>query len=147
MRTNRYQDSLQDEILAANPVRLIQLLYRGALDSITSARRYLRLGDIRARSRAISKAMAIVTELSLSLNHTASSGELSKNLAELYAYAEKLLIQANSEQSDPPLAEAERLLSTLLDAWQGCAPMEQQAGENKASVGDNRPYQPVSCAY
>jgi flagellar protein FliS len=94
------------------------------LDSITSARRYLKLGDIRARSRAISKAMAIVTELSLSLNHPAG-GDVSKNLDELYGYVQTLLIQANVEQSDPPLAEVERLLSTLMEAWQS----EKQAGD------------------
>ena len=138
MPTNRYQDHLEDEILTANPVHLIQLLYRGALDSITSARRYLKLGDIRARSRAISKAMAIVTELSLSLDHT-TGGDLSKNLAELYAYAEKLLIQANREQSDPPLAEAQRLLSTLLEGW----PSEQQAAHNSLLPG-SIPSMPVS---
>lgn len=143
MRTKHYQDSLQDEILTANPVRLIQLLYRGALDSITAARRYLKLGDIRARSRAISKAMAIVTELSLSLNPTASE-ELSKNLAELYAYAEMLLIQANREQSDPPLAEVERLLSILLEAWQSCPVPDEPAGGDKASPAQSNPYQPVS---
>src|SRR5690349_13831898 len=127
MRTNRYQDFLEDEILAANPLKLVQLLYQGALDSITSARRHLKLGDIRARSRAISKAMSIVTELSLSLDHTAG-GELSNSLAELYAYTQKLLIQGNTQQADAPLGEAERLLSTLLDAWQSThAPQTQAA--------------------
>ena len=139
MPTNRYQNHLEDEILTANPVHLIQLLYRGALDSITSARRHLKLGDIRARSRAISKAMAIVTELSLSLNYT-TGGDVSKNLAELYAYAEKLLIQANVEQSDPPLSEVERLLSTLLEGW----PSEKQAAQNGVLAGQSIPRIPVS---
>ena len=138
MPTNHYQNHLEDEILTANPVHLIQLLYRGALDSITSARRYLKLGDISARSRAISKAMAIVTELSLSLDHT-TGGDLSKNLAELYAYAEKLLIQANREHSDPPPAEAQRLLSTLLEGW----PSEKQATQNSLLPGSS-PSIPVS---
>src|SRR5579864_3146548 len=145
MRNKRYQESLDDEVLSADPVRLIQMLYRGAVDSITTARRYLKLGDIRARSRAISKAMAIVTELSLSLNHT-TGGELSKNLAELYAYAEKLLIQANREQSDPPLAEAERLLSTLLEAWQSCVAPEQQDNK-RTSIEQGSADEPISCAY
>jgi flagellar secretion chaperone FliS len=146
MRTNHYQNYNEEEVLTAGPIRLIQLLYRGALDSITSARRYLKLGDIRARSLAISKAMTIVTELSLSLDHTAG-GELSKNLAELYAYTQTLLIQANVKQSDPPLEEAERLLSTLLDGWQACLPAENQTGENAASSGPSTPHEPVSCAY
>ena len=146
MRTNRYQDCFEDEILTADPVRLIQFLYRGALDSITTARRHLKLGDIRARSRAISKAMAIVTELSLSLNHTAG-GDLSKNLAELYAYAQNLLIQANREQCDAPLEEAQRLLSTLLEAWQSEQVAARQADESRLDTGQGATYSPVSCAY
>jgi len=146
MPTNRYQTYIEEEILTAAPVQLIQLLYRGALDSITSARRYLKLGDIRARSRAISKAMTIVTELSLSLNHTAG-GQLSTKLAELYAYTQTLLIQANVKQSDPPLAEAERLLSTLLDGWQACLPPETQAGKSGTSTEPSTPHEPVGSAY
>jgi flagellar protein FliS len=99
----------------------------------------LKLGDIRARSRSVSKAMAIVTELSLSLNHTVG-GDLSKNLAELYAYTEKLLIQGNQEQSDPPLAEAERLLSTLLEGW----PSENQVAQNGMVNGQSIPSIPLS---
>jgi len=145
MRNNRYQDSLEDDVLGANPLRLVQLLYRGALDSITSARRYLKLGDIGARSRAIGKAMAIVTELSLSLDH-AAGGDLSRRLADLYAYTEKLLIQANTKQIDQPLAEAEHVLSTLLDAWQSSAPPETQASASGASATAANAYEPVSCA-
>jgi flagellar protein FliS len=138
MRNKRYQESLDDDILTADPVRLIQMLYRGAVDSIIAARRYLKLGDIRSRSSAISKAMAIVTELSLSLNHT-TGGDLSKNLFELYAYTEKLLIQSNREQSDPPLAEAERLLSTLQEAWESCIVADKPVEVNEASAEDGAP--------
>ena len=146
MRTKRYQESLDDEVLTADPVRLIQMLYRGAIDSIITARRYLKLGDIRARSRAISKAMAIVTELSLSLNHT-KGGDLSQNLADLYAYAEKLLIQANWEQRDMPLAEAQRLLSTLLEAWESSVVAAKLLDKNETSAEDRTAHRPVSCAY
>jgi len=136
MITQAYQNHFEEEVLAANPVRLVQLLYRGALDSIASARRYLRLGDIRARSRAVAKAMTIVSELSLSLDHN-HGGELSRSLAELYAYVQTLLIQANTKQSDPPLAEAERLLSTLLEGWESCE------GQPAAPSAE---FEPVSCA-
>ena len=139
MRTKAYQSNFDEEVLTANPLKLVHLLYRGALDSIASARRYLRLGDIRARSRAISKAMGIVTELSLSLNQT-EGGELSRNLAELYAYVQTLLIKANTEQCDPPLAEAEQLLGTLADAWDSCA-------QAAAPVVRQEEDEPVGCAY
>jgi len=120
MRVNGYKAYLDDEVREATPLKLILLLYQGALDSIASARRFLRAKDIRARSRAIVKALTIVTELSLSLDHEAGGG-LSKNLANIYAYIQKLLIRANAEQSEPPLVEAERLLATLLEAWTQCA--------------------------
>jgi flagellar secretion chaperone FliS len=120
MRTKGYQNYFDEEVLGASPLRLVELLYRGALESIAAARRYLKLGDIRARSRAVNKAVEIVTELSLALNHQAG-GELSRTLAELYAYTGKLLLDANSQQVDPPLAEAERLLATLLEAWTTCS--------------------------
>jgi flagellar protein FliS len=118
--SNKYPTYLDEEVLNATPLKFVLLLYRAALDSIASARRYLRLGDIRARSLAITKALRIVTELSLSLDRKAG-GELSKNLAALYSYVASLLIKANSEQRDPPLAEAERLLGTLAEAWEICA--------------------------
>jgi flagellar protein FliS len=118
--SNKYPTYLDEEVLNATPLKFVLLLYRAASDSIASARRYIRLGDIRARSLAISKAMRIVTELSLSLDKKVG-GELSRNLAELYSYVQSLLIEANFEQSDAPLAEAERLLGTLGEAWEICA--------------------------
>jgi flagellar protein FliS len=139
-----YQNYFDQEVMTADPVRLVELLYHGALDSIASARRHLATGDIRARSKAIAKTMEIVTELSLSLNREAG-GELSQSLAELYAYTETLLIEANARQTDPPLAEAERLLTTLSEAWGKCA-QETNMPAN-AHIVARQEYQPVSCAY
>ena len=137
MRKNAFHSYLDNEVLAAPPLQLVQLLYRGALDSIASARRYLKLGDIRARSRAVTKAMLLVAELARSLNMT-EGGEVSRNLARLYAYVSKLLIKANSEQIDPPLAEAERLLGSLAEAW------EKAAQESIARENASAPYFSIS---
>jgi len=142
--SNKYPTYVDEEVLAATPLKFVHLLYRAVLDSIASARRYLRLGDIRARSLAITKAMAIVTELSLSLNQEAG-GELSKNLSELYGYMELLLMKANSEQSDPPLAEAERLIGTLAEAWEICA-QSNPANTTFPEQLESR-HEPLSCAY
>jgi len=147
MPNNRYQNYFEDEVLEANPLKLVELLYRGALDSIAAAKRYLRLGDIRARSRAINKAMAIVTELALSLNHR-DGGEVSRNLAELYGYIEKLLIQANVEQCEPPLTEAERLLATLLEGWARCTQVQLAcAAQAREPLAASSIHEPIRCAY
>ena len=147
MRSNIYRNFLEEEVLSASPVKLVQLLYEGALDATGAARRYLRLGDIRARSRAITKAMAAVTELSLSLDHEAG-GSLSKNLAELYGFIERQLIEGNARQTDAPLAAAERLLTILLEGWK-TLPQEPAAlpVPEQETAPESETYQPVSCAY
>jgi len=148
MRSKAYPSFLDEEVLSASPVKLIELLYRGALEAIGSARRYLRQGEIRARSRAISKAMAIVTELLLSLDQEAG-GELSRSLAQLYRYVEKLLIEANTEQREAPLITAEHLLATLLEGWQTLSRDEAERPAQPVVVAPEQNYSPppVSCAY
>jgi flagellar protein FliS len=121
MRTHGYQKYVDDEVLAASPLRLIQMLYGAALDSIAAARRHIRGGAIRERTREINKAIGIVAELSRCLNHEAG-GVLSRNLAGLYGYVLRLLIKANLKNIEPPLAEAEGLLRTLAEAWTACTP-------------------------
>jgi flagellar protein FliS len=108
---------LQAEVLSADPVKLVQLLYRGAIDSVGTARRHLAAGEIRQRSKSITKAWEILLELIRSLDHN-QGGDLSRNLASLYTYMQKRLMEANSQQSDQQLQEVETLLNTLLDGWQ-----------------------------
>lgn len=121
MRNHGYQSYFDNEVLAASPLKLIQLLYAAALDSTAAARRYLRRGDIVARVRAVNKTLRIVLELSRCLNHEAG-GDLSRSLGDIYAYVIRRLIEANATQKEAPLADAERLLATLAEAWQACSP-------------------------
>ena len=129
---------LEAEVLSAEPLKLVLMLYRGAIDAVAAARDHLRRGDIRERSRSITRAMQIVNELASSLNH-AAGGVISRNLAELYAYIQMRLIEANTQQTEPPLAEVETLLSTLLEAWRDAA--------NTAPEPHEPEYAPVSCIY
>lgn len=121
MRNHGYQSYFDNEVLAASPLKLIQLLYAAALDSIAAARRHLHRGDILARVRAVNKALRIVAELSRCLNHEVG-GDLSRSLAGLYTYVIRRLIEANATQKEAPLADAERLMSTLDEAWRACTP-------------------------
>jgi flagellar protein FliS len=136
MRNHGYQNYFDNEVLAASPLKLIEMLYSAALDSIVAARRHVRQGDISARTLAINKALRIVSELSRCLNHDAG-GVMSRNLAGLYGYVVGLLIQANIKQIEAPLAEAEGLLSTLAEAWKACIPAMLDPGvPNSALRGD-----------
>lgn len=116
---------LESRVLSADPVELVRLLYQGAIGAISDARRFLAAGQIAERSRAISKASAIVIELSASLD-SASGGEISSRLAALYEYLLHRLLEANLQQSDAALAEVLSLLMTLSEGWAG---VHQQAAE------------------
>lgn len=122
---------VESQVLSANPLELIRLLYEHAFDSVQSARHDLKAGDIAGRSKAVCQAIAVLAELESSLDH-ASGGAVSRNLEQLYHYIRERLTAGNMLQQDAPLAEAESLLSTLLEAWRGvCAqsPAEPQNAE------------------
>lgn len=95
------------------------MLYLKAITEVREARRYLADGQIAQRSKAISKACAVITELDASLNMEA--GDLSKRLRALYGYFLVRLMDANRYQTDEPLAEVLGLLSTLSEGWQAIA--------------------------
>jgi flagellar protein FliS len=64
------------------------------------------------------KAWHIVNELRSSLDHDLG-GDVARQLADLYVYIEERLIEGNVQQADAPLADADVLLTTLLEAWTG----------------------------
>jgi flagellar protein FliS len=113
---------LESAVYSAGPEELVTIMYEAAIQAIGRARRHLRSGDVEARSREITRAHAIVTELALALDHKPAP-KLSRNLAELYDYIQRRLIEANTRSDDRSLAEASRLMSTLLDGWMELAPM------------------------
>jgi flagellar protein FliS len=117
MEQTVYDRYLEAEVLSADPMKLVWLLSRGAMDAVRAAGRHLQQGDIRGRSREISRAWGILQELAGSLDHL-HGGEISGRLAGLYAYMQSRLIEANVEQSGGPLEEVERLLAPLVEAWQ-----------------------------
>ena len=116
MYQNAHETYLEGRIASADPLELVGLLYQGASGAVREARRHLSEGDISARSRAISKAHDILTELTVSLDHT-SGADLSRRLEQLYCYMQRRLLEANFQQADEPLAEVLALLMTVGESW------------------------------
>ncbi len=131
-----YQNSQDLSVLSASPVQLVRMLYTGAITAVQTARENLQNGDIRGRSKQITKACSIIEELTLSLDKE-RGGNVAKDLNELYVYMHQRLIQANIEQEMAPLVEVQKLLETLLEAWRQ-VPDETPAG-NPAATGGSRP--------
>jgi flagellar protein FliS len=112
---------LDSRVLSADPLELVHILYEHTVAMVRDARRSLAAGDIRGRGHAITRAIAALDELDGSLDRK-SGGSLSKNLARLYQYMRLRLVKANLEQQDAPLAEVEKLLQTLGEAWAAIRP-------------------------
>jgi len=117
MPANPYNNYLEATVLSADPVELVRILYRTAIDSVREARGYLAAGDVAARVRAVNKAWGALRELSYCLNHEADP-TLARRLAELYDFMQRRLLAANFEQTDAPLAEVAGLLESMSDAWE-----------------------------
>jgi flagellar protein FliS len=130
---------LESEVLNADPVKLVNLLYHGAVEAVAAARRHLAAGEIRARSRQIVKAWNILHELHHSLD-ASPSPELAARLSALYLYMQQRLLDANVAQDPAPLAEVESLLCTLAEAW-------RQTSLAAPAPVMQTPYTPVAANY
>jgi flagellar protein FliS len=112
---------INNQAVSADPLELVRMLYRGALEAVSAARHSARQGEIAARVERLAKVSAIITELTLSLDRE-GGGEIGFLLARLYDYIQHLVLKANMEQSEIPLIEVERLLGTMLEGWENCRP-------------------------
>ena len=133
---NPYQAYTEGKVFSENPINLVVALYQGALDSVRQAERYIGSGDIVGRSKAINKALGIITELLISLDH-AKGGEISQNLKRLYSYMQVRLLDAHASQKAEPISEVAKLLSVLLEGWE--AAVRQQ----RSSEATNKPWAAV----
>jgi flagellar secretion chaperone FliS len=108
---------LEAEVLAANPIRLVEITFDIAVKAIEGARECCKAGDTSGRGRFVNKAFAALVELTGSLDFDAGK-DLAENYAKLYDYCQRRLLQAHAEQSEPMLFEVESLLKELREAWQ-----------------------------
>ena len=116
MHSNPYLRNPEQRILGADPVELVVILFDHLTDSIRNVREHLTSGDHAARAYSISKAIAIVGELSRSLNDEAD-GEFAQNIRRLYAFVVDRLVQAQVQRSDQALIEALDSLLPVQEAW------------------------------
>jgi len=101
----------------APPIKVVRLLYEGALRYLAKAREC----DPRdPRSEFVEytcRADAIVTELRAALDHSLND-EVTESLEQLYLFCGTELSKALLERTVKPIPAVERVLRTLLDGWQ-----------------------------
>jgi flagellar protein FliS len=111
--------------MSASPHGLILMLYDGATLAVAAARMHMQMNQQAQKSKAISDAVAIITDgLMASLDRNAG-GEIAENLMSLYQYMVERLTEANIRNRPQPLEEVGRLLAELNEAWQAIGKKSQ----------------------
>jgi flagellar biosynthetic protein FliS len=66
---NPYAAYSESSMMGASPLQLVTRSYEGAIGAVQQAKQCFASGDIMGRSKAITKAVSILTELMISLDH------------------------------------------------------------------------------
>jgi flagellar secretion chaperone FliS len=117
--TTGYSQYRQQAATTASPAQLVMMLYDGALAEIARAERALSATpvDVEDAHDCLSRAQAIVMELSLTLDHE-RGGQVAGHLASLYTYCSEQLITANVRKSPAELPSVRDVITGLRDAWE-----------------------------
>lgn len=108
----------QTSITDADPHRLIQLLYNGALERINMAKARMQAKDYEGKGKLIGKAIEIVGGLRSFLDFE-KGGDLAARLEGLYDYMERTLFEANAKNDLAKLDEVADLLRSIKGGWDG----------------------------
>ena len=107
-------------VQTASPGKLVLMLFDGYLRFTTAAVKSFEETDLTKKNEGINnnliKAQNIVTELQSSLDMSVP-GELPGTLYRLYDYVLHQLQQANLQKNPEPIAEADKVIAELRDAW------------------------------
>jgi flagellar protein FliS len=120
----------QTSTIDADPHRLIQLLYNGAIERINMAKARMQAKDAAGKGQLIGKAIDIIGGLRSFLDFE-KGGELAPRLEALYDYMERTLLQASAKNDVAKLDEVLSLLHSIKEGWDGIreeAIGQQQAG-------------------
>lgn len=128
------QVGVETGVGAANPHKLILMLFDGAIMALGSAKRNMAEKNTAAKGEDISRAIEIIDNgLRVSLDLEAG-GELAGRLFALYDYMTVRLLHANLHNDLPAIEEVSRLLGELRSAWQEIADDPAVVSANRAAA-------------
>jgi flagellar protein FliS len=127
-------------VQTASPGKLVLMLFDGYLRFTTAAVISFEETDLTKKNEGINnnliKAQNIVTELQSSLDMSVP-GELPGTLYRLYDYVLHQLQQANLQKKPEPIAEADKVIAELREAW--AEMLIQNPTEGGSTPSDSQP--------
>lgn len=130
---------LESGVAAANPHKLILMLYQGALLAIATAKTQMQRKQTAEKGASISKAIKIIDEGLKSCLDIESGGEIGKNLRDLYDYMNQRLLIANLKNDPAILDEVSGLLGELKGAWESISPTAPKPDQEGLQVIARQP--------
>mgnify|MGYP003130922642 FL=1 len=119
----------QTSITDADPHKLIQLLYNGAIERINMAKSRIQAKDYGGKAQLINKAIEIIGGLRSFLDFE-QGGDLAARLEALYDYMERALLEASANNDLAKLDEVLTLLRSVKEGWDGIR--EEAIGQQAA---------------
>ena len=101
----------------ANNVELIQMLFDGLIESLSTAKGHIQHNNVTEKSKAIARASRIVLGLQGALDFE-KGGDLAANLNELYNYVTRRLLHVNARNDLNALDEIHGLMTEIRSAWE-----------------------------
>ena len=117
MQKNPFKAYQTTQVTTARPEKILLMLYEGAIKFNKMAIQKMREKNVAEKGKYISKTLAIIAELMNTLDHEVG-GQLADDLEGLYMFMMDKLIDANVKNDVESLLVVERLMKTLLSAWQ-----------------------------
>lgn len=124
----------ENQVNTASPEQLLIMLYNGAIRFVGEAEEAMASKKIAYRGERISKVIAILSELSATLDHEIG-GEIAANLEALYVYMIRTLLAANIHDDASKLAEVREMLTGMRDTWLDA--IDQVRSEQAAEASEN----------
>jgi len=108
---------VESGVEAANPHKLILMLFEGAQEALSKAKMHMHHNEIAEKGAMLSKAIMIIDHgLKASLD-TNAGGDMALKLLALYDYMTNRLLIANIQNDPEIIHEVYNLLNELYDAW------------------------------
>jgi|TARA_B110000238_G_C15900618_1_gene341855 flagellar protein FliS len=100
----------------ADGIQLIQMLFDGLVDALSSAEGEIERKDIQGKCRSLNRATSIIYGLQDSLDFNKGS-DLARNLSDLYEYMTRRVLFANLHNDVNALKEVKGLVNEIRGAW------------------------------
>ena len=134
---NPYQkqqkEYLKTKIQTASKEQLVLMLMDGVVRFSEHGRKAIAEKDFEAKQKNLVRSQDIIIELVNGLDHE-KGGEIATNLARLYTYAIKRLVDANMKDDTSGIDEVQHIFRNLREAW---AVAMDKVNKDKASSSES----------